>query len=87
MREITGAEYIEARARYYQLMYEFPLHVAQKLPSFDRFISPANYSLANEYAVSNSDTMTLSITGEQRMELLASPNAATLLRAYAARKE
>lgn len=79
--EITREEYNDATRLYWKLVNSLPVELQEQFPPFDRWLSPADVSFWN-----NPNTIALTITGQQRWELLHGPNARTLLAAYAAQR-
>ncbi len=80
--EVSVVELIELELIYNELIADLPeLAVKKPFPSFERFLSPANFSMFDHVR----STYELSITGKQRCQLLRSPHAKTLFRGYIAK--
>jgi len=77
--EVSSIELTEAKGIYLKLMMELPEHLQQFAPTFERFLSPASYSLFEQIL---REWYVLSITGEQRFKWLTGPHARTLFRVY-----
>jgi len=77
--EVSSIELAEAKGIYLKLRIELPEHLQQFAPTFERFLSPANYA---HFGSIRRDWYTLSIIGEQRFKWLTGPHARTLFRVY-----
>lgn len=78
--EITHAQLSEASFKYCDAVAKLPPDLQKQCPTFEKFLSPANYTSFN------SDPIGLSITGTVRYKMLWSPHATTLLAMYAAQR-
>lgn len=78
--EITDDELAETSFKYCDAVAKLPPQLQKKCPSFQKFLSPANYTNFNQ------DIIELSITGTERYKWLQSPHAVTLLAMYAAQR-
>lgn len=77
---ITRLEFMDMEYRYHELMFQLPPELREVLPTFNNFLSPANLS---NWHFGYYDTEKLSVTGAKRWQMLLSPHASTLLRAWA----
>ena len=80
--EVSNIELVEAKGIYLKLRMELPEHLQQFAPTFERFLSPANYGQIPNYGQILREWYVLSITGEQRFKWLTGPHARTLFRVY-----
>lgn len=78
--QITRLEFENMQYRYLMLVVNFPLHLQDVCPPFRQFLSPVNLTT---FKFGYYDTEELSITGAKRWQMLLSPHAPTLLRAWA----
>lgn len=78
--EITGLQYADGRLQYWRLLRDnFSREDWDVFPKFSRFC------LLEGREPWPDGTIQLSITGKRRFEMLYSPHAVTLLKAYRAR--
>lgn len=82
--EIDAEQYTTMVAHYHALKESLPPHLQEQLPTtLGKFLSPANII---NWRFNYNGTEELSITGTKRWQMLQSPHALTLLKAYAVQR-